>query len=760
MRQGEVVARLRRKGEVTSAHIGTRTRRLAGLLSSACVATAGLCDGAIAEQKTTKLPTIDVISTPPKSSGNGKAPKKPEPSDALSEAQPQPADAAAPAPADTTTAQGIDGYRAKSTSTATKTNTPLSDIPQSVTVVPKELARDQATIDVAKALTYVPGVVVGQGEGHRDAPTIRGVSTTADFFVDGVRDDVQYLRDLYNAERLEVLKGANAMTFGRGGGGGVINRVTKKADGERLYEGRITGGSFDKKRAEVDVGNAVSDTVAVRLNGMYEQSGSFRDFVELERYGINPTLTWKPSDATRIRLAFEHFDDHRTVDRGIPSRDGRPVPVAIERFFGNPDQSYMDFTSNVATATLEHRVNSNVTIKNHSSVGRYDKFYTNVYASSAADATGTVSIGAYDNTTARDSVFNQTDVTVDIAMAPGITHKLLTGIEVGHQSSEQFRFNGVIDGAKTVTLTDSVFRRSFSFSELQNNAINATDLTTVGVYLQDQLEIGRHIDLIGGLRIDRFALDYENEVTGMGFERTDDVVSPRAGIVVKPHDALSLYVSYSKSFLPSSGDQFATLSATTAAAEPEQFINREVGFKWEAMPRLAFAGALFELERSNQLVAVAPGVSQQVGETVTKGAELTLTGSITPDWEIVAGYGYQVAEVVNGGATSTSTTGREVPLVPHHTLSIWNKVRVLPDLAFGVGVVHRTDMYASITNDVILPEMTRVDAALFWTISDTLDAQLNVENLFDEVYYATAHNDNNITPGAPTTYVLTVTRKF
>ena len=233
------------------------------------------------------------------------------------------------------------GYLATETSTATKTETPLKDIPQSITVVTKEQAKDQGSRDPAKALTYVPGIVMGQGEGHRDAPTIRGVSTTADFFTDGVRDDVQYFRDLYNIDRVEVLKGPNAMIFGRGGGGGVINRVTKKADGERLYEATTTYGSFDTKRVEIDAGQAVTNDFAFRINGMFEDSGSYRDFFELQRYGINPKVTFKPDDNTRVRIAYEYFSDDRTVDRGIPSDflTGKPAKTDVSTFFGIPTRA-------------------------------------------------------------------------------------------------------------------------------------------------------------------------------------------------------------------------------------------------------------------------------------------------------------------------------------------------------------------------------------------------------------------------------------
>lgn len=288
------------------------------------------------------------------------------------------------------------------------------------------------------------------------------------------------------------------------------------------------------------------------------------------------------------------------------------------------------------------------------------------------------------------------------------------------------------------------------------------------------------MDLIGGVRFDRFDLDYNCQTpsglsnrcaTGgtpanaftTNFSRVDEVWSPRAGVVVKPVDNVSLYASYSKSFLPGSGEQFANLvGGVTGSAnlQPEEFTNHEIGFKWEVMPRLAFTGALFQLDRENTLVAVTVGgVTQnlQVGKTRTEGGELALTGYLTNDWEVVAGYGYQEAEVVRGTA---ATTGKDVALVPRHTFSLWNKYHFLPNWAAGVGVISRSDMYSNVSNAVTLPGFARVDAALFWDINENWKAQLNVENVFDTYYYSTAHNDNNITPGSPRAAYVTLTSRF
>ena len=220
---------------------------------------------------------------------------------------------------------GTVGVYSNSTSVATKTNTPLVNIPQSITVVTKDFIQDQSFQSLTEVTRYVPGVAIHQGEGNRDELVIRGVDSSANFFVNGFRDDVQYFRDLYNAQSVEVLKGPSAMIFGRGAGGGLVNRTLKEADGTRVYEATAQVGSWNDKRVTLDAGQAVNENVAVRLNMMYENSDTFRQYGHLERYGINPTVTLKPSDDTKIKLSYEFYHDFRVADRGNPSQGIAPL---------------------------------------------------------------------------------------------------------------------------------------------------------------------------------------------------------------------------------------------------------------------------------------------------------------------------------------------------------------------------------------------------------------------------------------------------
>lgn len=658
---------------------------------------------------------------------------------------------------------GIDGYTAKGTSTATKTDTPIKNIPQSISVVTRQQANDQGSKSLGQALSYVPGVNVAQGEGHRDQLTIRGQQTTADFYVNGVRDDVEYYRDLYNVDAVEILKGPSAMVFGRGGGGGVVNRAQKEANGERIREVTATYGSYDTKRTTIDVGDAISSTAAFRLNAMFEDSEGFRDFFELERFGINPTLGFKLSDETKLLVSYEYYSDERTVDRGVPSRNGRPSEADKETFFGNPRDSASDFSGHTASVTLEHKFSEDLKVRNHTSYTDADKVYANTFAAAAVSDTGTVRIEGYRDETLRESFVNQTDLTYKFTIAPGIRHTLLAGTEFVHQETDNNRDLARFlteDGAGFVNVP---FADPTLFTPVFFNNINrrrSTDLDTQSVYVQDQLEIGRYLELIGGLRFDRFDLAFQDRREGHennAFSRADNVWSPRGGVVFKPSEQISLYVSYSKSFLPSAGDQFNVLDVTTSTLEPEEFENREIGFKWELMPRLVFTGALFQLDRKNQVVASGPFAGQQVGETRTEGGELALTGHVTDQWQVSAGFGHQIAEVVVG---RPQDIGKEVPWVPHNTFSLWNKYQFTPMWGAGVGVVHKTSFFAALNNEVEVPGYTRVDAALFFNLDDKWSAQLNLENILNEDYFASAHNNNNIMPGAPTSVFLTVGAKF
>jgi len=307
----------------------------------------------------------------------------------------------------------------------------MRDAPQSITVLTPQRLKDQSLTSITDMLNYVPGMMSHQGENNRDQVVIRGVSSSADFFLNGVRDDVQYFRDLYNVQRVEILKGPNAMIFGRGGGGGVINRVTKEPLSSSIREITFQGGSFSNRRVTADINQPLRRTLAMRVNGLYEGAESFRRFVNRRRYGINPTLTFSPGSATQISFGYEHFFDSRTADRGLPSFSGRPADLPIETYFGNPNNAYARARVNLIRATFQHQ-HGRLNIRNRTMLGDYDRAYQN-YVPGVANAAKTfVALTAYNNATKRRNFFNQTDATLYGATGK-VKHTLLAGAELGRQ---------------------------------------------------------------------------------------------------------------------------------------------------------------------------------------------------------------------------------------------------------------------------------------------------------------------------------------
>ena len=661
----------------------------------------------------------------------------------------------------TVTAEHVsEGYLAERSRTATRTDTPLIDVPQSVSVVTRDLMQDQSMQSLMDVARYVPGAGMAQGEGHRDTIILRGNSSTSDFFLDGVRDDMEYFRDFYNIERIEILKGPNAMIFGRGGAGGVVNRVSRQANWERVREISLQGGSWDNRRATFDVAGAVSDGFSARIMGVYEDSGSYRDGVELERKGINPTFALAIGDATVLRFSYEYFDYDRVVDRGIPSFEGAPFRTSESTFFGDPGQSPTYATVNQGSVTLDHAFNDNVRLRNRTAYADFDKFYQNVFAGGAVDdATGLVQLSAYNAEQLRENIFNQTDLTFS-AETGSIGHEFLVGAEFGEQTTENLRMTGLFNGTDAaifVPASDPRVSVPVTFASTATDNTNRGRATIAALYVQDQVQLTPNWLAVVGLRYDSFDMEFtDRRGDGVRIQTSDDLLSPRGGLIYKPVENLAFYASYSMTYVPRSGAQLSSLTPTNAAFDPEEFENVEVGAKWDVSPDLAVTAAVFQLDRKNIVIANPniPGESLLVDGQRTDGVELGISGQVTDAWSIQGGYAWQDGELTDqlGGTTLAQ--------LPEHVASLWNRYDFSPAWGVGLGVVYQSDMYAAADNAVTLPSFTRVDAGVYYTLSEHLRMQLNVENLLDERYYPNAHNNNNITPGSPLAVRVGVTANF
>lgn len=676
----------------------------------------------------------------------------------------------------TVTVSGEDetGYAVRSSSTATKTDTLLRDTPQSISVVSKEQIRDQAAQSLAEATLYVPGVGFAQGEGNRETPIFRGISSTGDFFIDGIRDDVQYYRDLYNIERVEVFKGPNAMIFGRGATGGLINRVSKQAGWTPSIGGSMTLGSNNNRRVTADLNQPINDQLAFRLNALYENSDSYRDGVSVKRSGINPTLSWRAGGKTLVTVGYEHFKDDRIADRGISSFRGAPVDVKPSTFFGNAAASPTGTTLNAFSAMIEHEFENGLSMRNRTRIADQDKFYQNVFPGAVNAAGTSVAISAYNNATSRKSIFNQTDFNYTVN-AGSVKHKLLFGAEIGQQDTDNFRNTGYFPGNVTsvnVPLSDPTTQLPLVFKQSATDADNTGKAKVAALYFQDQIELSPQFHVIGGLRYDRFKVDFRNNRNGQEFSTSDGLVSPRIGVIYKPREAVSLYANYSVAYQPRAGDQLSSLSLSNSALKPEKFKNFEIGAKWDLRHNLALTTALYRLERTNVIVLdpTDPTSTRTMlsdGQR-SQGFELGLSGNITAAWSVAGGYTYADAKFT-ADTSATQRSGGAVGQVPKHTLALWNRYDFTPAWGAGLGVIHRAKMFAANEQiatpanpipNVTLPAYTRLDAALFYKVSKSMQVQLNVENLFNKKYFINANSNNNITPGAPRSVRVALNAKF
>ena len=692
----------------------------------------------------------------------------------------------APAPVSLDSAVEISPLILADEVTALKTPTPLIDVPQSVTSFSEERMEDQGISRLGQIVDYTPGVANSQGEGHRDAIIFRGQRSTADFYLDGVRDDVQYYRSLYNVERVEILRGPSALTFGRGGTGGILNRVSKRPEvgydfngfdvsldtfGSSLFQidsnisfgsdSYITGGKGGKQIISEATG-------AFRFNGFWEHLENHRDFYDGERYGVNPTMAFILGPDTRLDVSYEYNDFYEFIDRGIPTgTNGLPVTALAGTVFGDPDQNYSEFEGQTIRATLSHDLSDQWSARVSTSYGDYDKTYQNFYADGYNQVTDVVTIDGYVDKTARQNFVISGDLVGEFETG-NLGHTVLIGAEYVNQSSDQNRFNTRFSGSGSdkEDFLATGFALVGGSAENINNVQSTNDFTvdrnddtrvtidTYSFFVQDQVAVGDYLDVVLGARFDSFDIKV-NDVDDPADSgtRRDQEVSPRLGLIGKPSENLSVYGSYSETFMPRTGEQFASIEAQL---DPDTFSNLEVGVNWDIANDFSLRAALFEMEGSSLQPFDNDPATLDVIDTETTGFEAELTGFLTDRWFVSAGYTYLDSEQVNR-AGATGLRPRELP---EHMFSIWNQYAVNDRLGVGLGLVYQDQSFANNGNSAIMPSYTRVDAAVFYKLSDSYRLQLNVENLFDTDYYPHSHSTHQISVGAPVNAALTIRGEF
>ena len=646
---------------------------------------------------------------------------------------------------------------------ALKTPTPIINVPQSVVVVTSEEITRRGFTSIGDIVNHVPGLNTSQGEGHRDAVVFRGVRSTADFFLDGFRDDVQYYRPLYNLERVEVLKGPNALLFGRGGTGGVINRVTKKgAFGDNFTDLGVAADTFGGVALQIDRNMSATETSAFRVNGYYESLENHRDFFDGDQIGFNPTAKLKLSEATVLDLSYEYIDQERFIDRGIPTgTDGRPVRALRDTVFGDPRLNTTELEANLFKALVQHRFSD--TIKANLSVfyGDYDKLYQNFYAAkyNQAETPDEVTLDGYVDTTQRENFQISGNVITEFQTG-NATHTLLVGVELIDTASDQDRFNTYFDTSESDKETFSISaglplalvggrgtnsegQATINDFSLKLNDDTHVEIDARSVYVQDEIQLSEKFIAVLGARYDEFDIEVDNVKSADVRSRKDDEVSPRAGLIYKPQENTSIYLSYSESFLPRSGEQFANINGDKNQLDPDTFENLELGIKWNVNEALSLSASLFEIDKKSPQVADSDPSTLDVIESSIEGFEVQIQGQLNAKWSINASYGYLDGEQVN----RSGSTGLRPRELPENTISLWTSYQLTPKFGLGLGASYQDESFINNSNSATLPSYTRIDAAAYYEVSEDVLLQLHVENVSDRVYFPNSHSTHQASVG-------------
>ncbi len=650
---------------------------------------------------------------------------------------------------------------------------PILDVPQSVSVITDEEIKNQGFREIGDIIRYSPGVNTSQGEGHRDAVVFRGVRSTADFYQDGVRDDVQYYRSLYNVEQLEILRGPNALLFGRGGTGGLINRVTKKAEiGEAFGSFDFGADSFGAADLAVDANFATSDTTAVRLNLHTDQLANHRDFYEGERYGINPTVKIVAGD-TIVDLSYEYADHERFIDRGIPTANNRPVESLKDVVFGVEGLNLQTLEASILRANIAHDYSDNGKFNMSFTSSDFKKMYKNLYAAGYDASANTVKLDGYLDPTERQNMILNANVVKEFSNV-STSGTLLVGLEFVDTDNKNYRYNTFFNNRAGSDAGEPTDQQIFNITRPLNIAKTSTgldstvgyktdlksssesDITVTSFYLQGDIDFSDNWKMIIGGRLDNFDITVTDVKKSQDQSRKDDMFSPRFGVIYKPVENMSLYVSYSESFLPRSGEQYKKLDASGAALDPDVFKNTEIGYKYDISDALTFSAAIFDSESTRAEKDNETGELNEIRGLEVEGVEIELSGDIDDQNNLTFGY------TSLDGVTSKGT--KQPRELPNQMLSLWYSYQANETFGFGLGVTHQAESFIKDTSNgstgPALPDYTRVDFALYVNASDNDVVRVHIENLTDELYFPHSHSTHQASVGEPLSARVSYSRRF
>ena len=691
---------------------------------------------------------------------------------------------------------------------------PILNVPQSVSVITDEDILNQGFRALGDIVRYVPGITSTQGEGHRDAMVIRGIRTTSSFYQDGLRDDVQYYRSLYNVEQVEVLKGPNALLFGRGGEGGLIHRVSKRAIvGESFANVDVGYDSLGSGDFTVDGNMQLSDTVALRLMAHSDTLSNHRDHYDGDRFGINPSFTFALNEATELNISFEYLDHERYIDRGIPTL-GADVDESLREITYGTDDNIHTTEGTILKANLVHNYSDNGKINLAVGGNTFNKMYQNVYVKSlqaAADGTANalVQLEGYRDTTARENSFiNLTNVnTFDRGT-------LTVGLDFTSTDNENERYHSHFNneaedglGAGGAHLGASGIRNNFlrtattfDIDAYGNRTVldfstdvkvkSETDISVQSLFLTGDIDLSDQWQMILGVRfeevdteilkftpeeaagpdnvagnaddnansfINRYLTTAVADATNednipSNIQSDDSHLSPRFGLIFKPQENMSLYLSYSESFLPKSGDQYkAWTLVNDVVVDPDVFKNSELGFKYNSDAGLNLSIAYFDSE-TEKVQADGVGFAEEIAFEIS-GIELSVSGQIDDRNSISASLSSVDAENASGGDQKE---------IPELTCSLWYTHQANDMFGFSVGAVYQDEQWINSTaaGSPKLPDYTRVDMAMAITPNESDTIRINIENLLDEDYYPYSHSTHQVTVGEPANVRVSYNKRF
>ena len=660
--------------------------------------------------------------------------------------------------------QSVDDPRVPQVTTATRTQTPARYVPQAIDSVKVENVQSYGVSTLGEALSGIPNVSSAQ-DTRFDSLRIRGFDASNDFYLDGIRDDSQYVRDLHNIERIEVLKGPAAVLYGRGSQGGIVNRVSKAPQPGRESSLEAQGGSWDLRSFYGDLSADPSDTVSVRLNVGQEDVDSFSHKIGGKRQLLAPSLNWRITPDLDWLVQYEYSRYDRTPDRGIPSVNGRPADVGRRTVYGDPDRDYIDDRAQSFRSRLAYTVAPGWQLRHTLGVFALDSEFDNTYLTGYNAATGKVSRTRWQQDLRTRNISNNVEAE-GLFHIGAIEHRVLFGMEFANQDRSPRLYTAATRGpgaqpVPTLDLYDPDLSRQHQ-GAMTINSDARHKVRTQGYYVQDQIKLNEAWQVLLGLRLDRFNIDSTNRLLDASASRSSSGVSPRAGVVWTPLRDHSFYASYSKTFSPTGGGLIGitpNARGNTNELDPERTRQYEVGVKSDWLDgRLSTTLAFYNLELYNRRTTDPndPGIVLLTGLQRSRGVELTAAGRLQGNWYLRGGLGLQNASIVED---NNGLAGNRVGNVARRNGSVFLTYKPAEGLYGETGVTFVGQRYADNANTAVLPGYARWDALVGYRTGQW-DWRLAVRNLTDKTYYASATSAGQIRIGEPRTVVATAQYRF